>query len=281
MLPESRLYTFIDSQSNHLVYFLEGQKIIEDLAVIQQLKGVSFQSFRDFLMHAVFLNVFIKPQETLGIYIDSTSPYFRFKLEMNADGQYRSLFLPNELTDDIHKINGLCRISKVLPSQTEPYNSVVEVKDSELEEIIGQVLSTSYQVSGNFYPSDKVDQNLFISKLPKKNVDQIQATPEITTVDYIKEKASFFERTYQRNMTDEMAIVAAFKKEGFEYLQSKEINFQCQCSRNHLLKGLLAVLRTTSIDQLFGDDSSIETRCDYCKMHYQFDKEEILELVKE
>ena len=41
-LPESRLYTAIDSEMEFALYFLEGQKLINDLALTHNIRGEGF-----------------------------------------------------------------------------------------------------------------------------------------------------------------------------------------------------------------------------------------------
>ena len=46
-LPESRLLTFIDSAREFALYFLEGQRLIHDLALLHGIHGLGFGYWRD------------------------------------------------------------------------------------------------------------------------------------------------------------------------------------------------------------------------------------------
>ena len=50
MLPDSRLFSFMDSENSFTVHFLEGQKLIHDLAMIHEVKGSGFAYFRDTIL---------------------------------------------------------------------------------------------------------------------------------------------------------------------------------------------------------------------------------------
>ena len=45
-LLESRIYTFVDSTKRFAFYFLEGQQLIQELALIHPLQGVGFAQAR-------------------------------------------------------------------------------------------------------------------------------------------------------------------------------------------------------------------------------------------
>ena len=47
---------------------------------------------------------FLKPGESLGFYIDSEEPYFRFKIELSNTGTFRTLLLPEEFENFPDKI---------------------------------------------------------------------------------------------------------------------------------------------------------------------------------
>ena len=50
LLPDSRLYTFIDEPREFALYFLEGQRLIHDVALIHPIRGVGFSYFRDVIL---------------------------------------------------------------------------------------------------------------------------------------------------------------------------------------------------------------------------------------
>ena len=56
-LPESRLYTFMDEERRHALYFLEGQRLIYDLALVHGIQGPGFAWFRDWVSSGMFQSV--------------------------------------------------------------------------------------------------------------------------------------------------------------------------------------------------------------------------------
>ena len=116
MLPESRIYKFLDEKNNYAIALLEGQKLIEELVVLNNLKPQGLQFFRDAVLSATLMLSFLKSREGMGIYIDSNEPYFRLKIEGHSSGTIRTLLLPEELDVLPEKITGEARLTKLLPN---------------------------------------------------------------------------------------------------------------------------------------------------------------------
>ena len=74
--------------------FDRGEKLIEELVVLNNLKPQGLQFFRDAVLSATLMLSFLKSREGMGIYIDSNEPYFRLKIEGHSSGTIRTLLLP-------------------------------------------------------------------------------------------------------------------------------------------------------------------------------------------
>jgi molecular chaperone Hsp33 len=120
MLANSRLYSFLDHKNGFNIHFLEGQKLIHDLVLLHPMQRQGFAYFRDTFLGLLPIIFFLKPGESLGIYIDSENPYFRLKIETNSSGHTRTLLLPEEFNLFPEKITGNIRISKIFSSNKSP-----------------------------------------------------------------------------------------------------------------------------------------------------------------
>ena len=74
MLATSRLYSFLDHKNGFNIHFLEGQKLIHDLILLHPMNSSGFSYFRDTFLGLLPIIFFLKPQESLGLYIDSEEP---------------------------------------------------------------------------------------------------------------------------------------------------------------------------------------------------------------
>lgn len=277
MLPESRLYSFIDQKEGFTLHFLEGQKLIQELAVIHEVIGAGFNYFRDAILSFQPMISFLKPGEGLGIYIDSEEPYFRLKIEMSDQGQMRTLLLPEDFNQFPKSITGRCRIVKTLPDDLNPYTSIIQLDEIDFHNVVNSVLKESYQINSEVFLSQNSDQSILLTKLPEINVNKVQTNYSMNVEQYWKRIKPQTEKLYALGTTDQQDIQDEFEKSGLLFLGSKEVKFKCTCSRERMLKGVWSIIRGNGIGSVFQpDEDHIETRCDYCKTSYLIKRDEFL-----
>lgn len=275
MLPESRLYSFIDQKEGFTVNFLEGQKLIQDLAIIHAVVGGGFQYYRDAILSLQPMISFLKPGEGLGIYIDSEEPYFRLKIEMSDQGQMRTLLLPEDFNQFPKSITGKCRIVKLSPDETHPYTSIIQLDDIDFHQVVNKILSESYQIKSEVFLSQTSDQSVMIMKLPEINVNRVQTNYILSIDDYWKRIGEKTQELYDLGTTEQKDIQDHFEREGLIFLGSKEIIFKCTCSRQRMFEGIRSIIWANGMDSVFDpSEVHIETKCDYCKTSYLLTREE-------
>ena len=81
-LAQSQLHTFIDESQALAISFVEGQRLIRDLAILHELARGAFAWFRDVVLTVQPLIALIKRGEQIGFYIDSEEPFFRLKMSV-------------------------------------------------------------------------------------------------------------------------------------------------------------------------------------------------------
>lgn len=274
MLATSRLYSFLDHKNGFNIHFLEGQKLIHDLVLLHPMQSAGFAYFRDTFLGLLPIVFFLKPQESLGLYIDSEDPYFRLKIETNSAGHTRTLLLPEEFNQFPMKISGKVRVTKITQNTAQPYTSVIELNDTETKDVINRILSESYQTNSEVIVSDISDQSMMITKLPPVNVNS-SIDESLSRSEYIKKNKNFFHDVFETAANDIEKIVKLFEDKGFSYMTSRQIEFFCPCSKDRMvlnMKGLYA----NDQDHLFDGKDSVEIKCDYCRKVYQITKDDIV-----
>jgi molecular chaperone Hsp33 len=275
MLLESRLYSFIDQIEGFTLHFLEGQKLIQDLAIIHTNTGGGFQYFRDAILSIQLMISYLKPGEGLGIYIDSEVPYFRLKVEMSEQGQMRTLLLPENFNQFPNTIKGKCRLVKTIPNEAHPYTSIIDLDDVSFHEVVNTILKDSYQLRSEIFLSNESDQSVMLLKLPSININKIETNYSLSVSDYWEKIKPEMAALFSLH-TDEYSLIQKhIEKMGLVYLGSREIKFKCNCSRERMLAGVRTLIRSSGIDHVFAaDENEIETKCDYCKTSYLLLKSE-------
>jgi molecular chaperone Hsp33 len=220
---------------------------------------------------------YLKPGEGLGIYLDSESPYFRFKIEMSEQGQMRTLLLPENFNEFPSVINGKCRLVKTVPSETHPYTSIVDLVNTNLNDVVNKILKDSYQLPSQVFLSQDSDQSILLLKLPSINIDKIQTNYTLSVEEFWNKHQLEFNKIFSEHSQDYAEIQKAFEQLGFLFLGSKEVVFKCNCSRERMVNGIWNLVKSAGIDQVFlPDESEIETKCDYCQTVYTLLKTEFL-----
>jgi molecular chaperone Hsp33 len=273
MLSASRLYSFLDHKSGFNIHFLEGQKLIYDLALLHPMKQSGFAYFRDTLLGLMPIIFFLKPGESLGIYIDSEDPYFRLKIETNSAGHTRTLLLPEDFNLFPMKITGNIRVTKVFSNNKLPYTSMLELKDVESRDLINRVLTESYQTNSEVLVGDISDQSIMVTKMPPLNINST-LEESLSRKDYIKKHQGFFHSVFELATDDIEKIVKIFEDHNYTYLGSRQIGFFCPCSHERMAQNLRG-LYSKDIDELFEGKSSITIKCDYCHKSYDISKSEL------
>lgn len=272
-MKESRMYSFLDSNHGFTLHFLEGQKLIHDLVLTHNVSGSALGYYRDNVLTSQQMINFLKNGETLGFYIDSDAPYFRFKIEMNATGQMRTLLLPETFNEFPQKLNGVFRITKIFPNR-KPYSSVTKMDESAASELINNALRESYQTNSKVLLSDSGDQSLMITKLPPVKIDKEGDFEDLSLSEYILQRRSFINELFKKCHDDMELIVNSFEQNDATYLASKEVSFSCSCSKERMKTNLLS-LSGDDIEEIFSEEPEIEIKCDYCKTFYTFKREDL------
>lgn len=273
MLATSRLYSFLDHKNGFNVHFLEGQKLIYDLALLHPMNGSGFAYFRDTFLGLLPIVFFLKPQESLGIYIDSEEPYFRLKIETNSAGHTRTLLLPEEFNFFPMKITGKVRVTKIFQSSSQPYTSMLELDNIETKEVINRILSESYQTNSEVIVGEISDQSIMVTKLPPSNINS-NLDESLSRKEFINKNSRFFHSVFESGTDDIEKIVKIFEDHGFTYMTSRQIDFYCPCSKDRMIINLRG-LYSNDIDHLFDGKDEVEIKCDYCKKLYSISKNDI------
>lgn len=276
MIPKSRLLSFMTNDECYAVHLLEGQNIIKDLALIHGLRGSGFLFYRDCILSAIPLISLLKHGETMGYYIDSKEPYFSFKVEMSDHGDFRTLMLPDNFDSFPQKITGHGRVTKIAVGKT-PYNSIIELKDLAPSMMSNQMLKESYQMSGHILVSKDSDQSALIMKLPRKSWDKEQVLPDgVPFTQFVNQFSQNMNSLFNEGKSSELELIKKMEQNDYYYLKGKDINFKCSCSRERMVSGIVSLLTHHTLDEVFLDKSSIETKCDYCNTYYQIEKSELI-----
>jgi molecular chaperone Hsp33 len=274
-LPTSMLYTFIDEERQYALYFLEGQKLIHDLALRHGLMGPAFAGFRDVVLSVQPLIALLKRGENFGFYIDSDIPKFFVKIETGHHGATRCMMWPEGMSAFPSELNGKVRLQKLFPGERPSYESIVVASQDSARSLINQVLADSYQVNSALEVAQKSDQSVLLHLLPP--------LPGTDEYDYSLEAVRERRRGIQdglhgifaRALTSGEEITEAFTGIGFRLLAQREVFFQCACSRDRMLENVRLVRKNETQDLFDPGENELHITCEYCKAEYRIHRDEL------
>lgn len=259
-MNDSKTFNFLNEDKSYSIHLFDGQKLIQELAIIHKISGEGFHYFRDSILSIIHLSHFLKAGEGLGFFIDSEIPYFRLKVELNSSGNMRTLLIPDFFNEFPKNITGNLRISKIMPHSRNPYNSQIKLEEIEAKELVNLAIKTSYQMEAIVSPSEISDHSIMIVRLPGEHDKTIE--------EYWKENSKDIFDLANELRDEPEKIQNSLEKKGLTYLYGKEINFKCNCSRERMLTGVQGLINNVGIDDVFKDDKEIELKCDYCHTAY-------------
>ena len=274
-LPESRLYTFIDEAREFALYFLEGQRLIHDLALLHEIGGAGFAYFRDAVLSVQPMIALIKRGEQIGFYLDSTEPHFRLKIEAAHRGDMRCALVPEDFREFPERMWGIARVQKIFPDGRAPYTSLLRVDGLSLGAVVNQVLATSYQVNSVVLISQRTDQSAMLHQLPtieRRGEYQVSAGA-------LRERESRLQGEidliFARALHRSEEVEAAFAEIGFRRLADRPVRFRCGCSSERIVTALLGLSEDDRADLFDAGSNDIEIKCEYCKSRYRVTRDDL------
>lgn len=270
---ESRLWTFMDEPREYALYFLEGQRLIHDIALIHPIRGAGFAYFREIILSIQPLIALLKQGEQLGFYIDSDAPWFRLKIESNHEGHSRMTMLPEGFDQFPDAVDGLVRVERRFPTVQQPYQSILRLDEAPLSEMVNRVLRESWQVPCATHVSELADQSVMLHQMPPLRSDD----PSRFTAESLSERLLELQEPlgplFTRALSEPAEIIEAFRDLGFHPLTSRAVKLGCTCSRERVIRGLLLLQEPESVFE--PGEKQIEVTCEYCKTKFEIRRDEI------
>jgi len=270
-MDHSRLFTFIDKNNSYNIYYLHGEKLMHEIYKIHNIGPVASKFYDQTILTSLHLINFTKLNENIGYYIDSEKPYFRFKIEMNHSGTMRTLLLPEEFEEFPQVLTGKARVTISYPNK-QPYSSVIPLEETSYDDVFNQMIKNSYQSNSETMIGNK--SSLLLRPLPKSNIDEKFDEIQTSTVNTIKEECgNFLGSVLMIDFKTEDEIIKLFTDNGFNYLGSTQVKFNCPCSKERMITNLLTLPEADQVDVF--KDGPIDIRCDYCNTNYNIEKADI------
>ncbi|MBL0389154.1 Hsp33 family molecular chaperone HslO [Tumebacillus sp. ITR2] len=242
------------------------------------------------------MGVMLKGEETVTIQVRGDGPLGKIIVSADADAKVRG-YIENPLVElppreggayeDVQKLDvgrgvgeGFLLVTKDL-GMKEPYTGSVPLHNGEIAEDFVYYYAQSEQTPTALALGVLVDKG---QSVKAAGGFVIQLLPGVADEDitYIEEQLSKFPHITQllvNGATPEDILQRLIPGE-INFLETYPVSFTCDCSRDRFERGLLS-LGAAEILSILEEDKGAELVCHFCNEKYQFDEEDLQELLQQ
>ena len=237
---------------------------------------------------AQMMGLMLKNDAALTIKISGNGSLGKVIVDCNANGEVRG-YVDHP---DVNFVNNNGGLNDYYAVGTD---GIIEViKDLKMKDLF----TSSVKLTGNlasdftyyFFESEQTPSLVSLGVLVNEdnNCDIcggiiIQVLPNATEkeIAYVESKANLLSNF--SNLLKEKSFEDILKmlfEDNFEILETKNVCFKCNCSKETFSRSLLT-LGSKTLSEIKDEDHKIEAVCHYCNNKYQFDENELQSLIDE
>jgi len=164
----------------------------------------------------------------------------------------------------------------------EPYKGSVPLVSGEIGEDLTYYFTASEQVPSAVGLGVLVDTDLSV-KAAGGFIIQLLPDASEETIEMLEknlENITSVSKMIEGGMTPEELLTELLGDMDYRIMARKDVKFKCRCSRERSFE-LVAGLGKEDIEETLAQEGEIEVRCHFCNSTYNFEKEEVEELIKE
>ncbi|WML41904.1 Hsp33 family molecular chaperone HslO [Neobacillus sp. OS1-2] len=240
----------------------------------------------------LMMGAMLKGEDKLTIKINGGGPIGPIVVDSNAKGEVRG-YVTNPEVDFESTENGKLDVRRAVGTD----GMLAVVKDIGLRDFFsGQVPLVSGELGEDFTyyfaTSEQVPSSVGVGVLVNPDDSILAAggfifqlmpgTPE-SIIEKLEERLKTIEPIsvlIERGLTPEQILEELFGKEQVKVLETMEVSFQCNCSKERFANAIVG-LGAAEITAMIEEDGQAEAHCHFCNEKYLFTKEELEELKKE
>lgn len=236
----------------------------------------------------LMMGAMLKGEEALTIKIDGNGPIGTVCVDAYPNGTVRGYVERNHVhftnktgLDDVYTLgyNGYIDVIKDLKLK-DLFTSTIPLQTGDLAKDFTYYFMKSEQTPslvalGSLFDIDntcKVCGGIIIQLLPNALEEDIT---------YIESKMDILSKMSDLMLKNENLedIIKLIFADNYKVLETKEVSFNCPCSKEHFAEGLLT-LPKKDLEDIINNDHKAEVVCHYCEEKYTFTEDELKELLK-
>ncbi len=231
------------------------------------------------------MGALLKPGQRIALKYEGNGPMQKMIIEADSDGAVRGT-VANALAEAV-PVNGrwnvpavlgragFLTVSRDLGIGGEPYLGTVQLVSSEIGEDLAYYLAESEQIPSAVGVSAGLAEDVslaacggfLVQALPK--ADESEVTALLDRIDSLPSITLLLERG-----GTELLLSSIMGDIPYNRLESRPLIFRCGCSREKVER-VLYTLGETGLQELRERDGFAEVTCEFCKVIYRLDAEEL------
>lgn len=294
----------MDKSGSYRVYLAITTEMAEEARQIHNTTPLATAGLGRVLTGAGLMGLLLKGQrDRLTVQFKGDGPAKQILATANADGTVKG-YIANPDVDLPLKENGKLDVGGSLGTGEltvikdlglkEPYVGSIALVTGEIADDLTAYYYISEQQNSAFALGVKVDVNytvaasggMVIQMLPDFDEAAVDALEKMIA-DMKPLTTLITEVTEENPGADEQTLVTKLMEKIFaelpeeyqvEKLEERNIKWQCDCSRERMEKALIAI-GEADLREITEEDEKAELTCQFCTKAYQFNKEELEELL--
>ena len=282
----------MDSIKMVRVSAIDARDVVEKARQIHNTSKTASAAFGRTLCAGLLMASDLKNEDdSLTLNIESESSIGRIvvtcKNDGNIKGYVKNPMADAEIRESDHKLdvgsivgNGTLTVVKDLGLK-HPYVGKVNLVSGEIAEDIANYYYVSEQVRSVVSLGVLVDKDYTIKQAGGSILQLMPYAGEevIEKIENNLKDLPSYTEMLEDNMNPEDIINRLL--EGFEvnYLDKRPVHYKCDCSREKVISSLIS-LGEKELEDIKEEDENVEVICHFCNTEYNFNKEDIDEIIK-
>ncbi len=158
----------------------------------------------------------------------------------------------------------------------EPYVGQTVLQTGEIGDDLTYYFATSEQVPSSVGVGVLVDRDYSVKQAGGFIVQLMPFAPEevISKLEENLSKITSVTTLFENGMTPEDIVAEIFKDMDYEIMDTTEIGYQCNCSKERVTKAIISIGKK-DIKEMIDDNKPIEVNCHFCNTNYTFSVDEL------
>jgi molecular chaperone Hsp33 len=262
--------------------------LVEEVRRRQQTDPTATVAVGRLTTAAALMGSFLKGEQKTGLTVEGNGPLQRIQAETDAHGRVRATLKvaradlpPRDGRFDVAGAVGRAGFLHVVKDLDlkDPYRGMVQLVSSEIAEDLAYYFSTSEQTPSSVALGVELGQQAEVTAAGGFLL-QLMPDADDAAAEHLTARLADLPPTttmLRQGLTPE--AIAERLLEGFPYriLDSKTLEFACNCSQRQILT-LLLTLGADELDRLIEEDDGAAVTCEYCKEVYTVTADALSEL---